>query len=76
MKDFLMRQFDKLLLFALILFFTGVALHIIHDTKDASTVNWSLALVSSVLGSLTTLITGAIAKATANPNTKIEKDGE
>lgn len=74
MKEFLMRQTDKFILFALIIFFTFVALHIVHDVKDAATVNWSLTMVSGVVGSLLTLITGAISKANANPNNEKKEE--
>ena len=74
MNDFLMRQFDKLLLLVLIVFFTIVALCIIHWVHDPAVINWSMVLVSSVVSSLLTLITGAIAKSSANPNNDKPKD--
>ena len=72
MKDFLFRQFDKLLLFALVVFFSLLALHIIHDSKDQAVINWGMTLVSGAVGALLVLITGSISKASANPNVKPE----
>ena len=76
MKEFLIHQFDKIILLALVVFFTGVALHIIHDSQDAATVNWSLTLVSGVVGALLTLIIGAIAKASGSPKSNSSKETE
>ncbi len=72
--NFAKQHFDKLLLVFLTVFFTCVALHIMHDQADAAVVNWSLALVSGVLGSLTTLITGAVIKHDSGKDDKPKSD--
>ena len=68
MKDFLMRQFDKLVLLLLVVMSWGITLFVIFHTTDMVILAWALGLAGPVVGALLTLITGAIQKASANPN--------
>jgi len=76
MTDFIKTQFDKLLLTFLVLVSLGVVLHLIHHTADASVINWGLALVSGIVGSLLTLITGNVMKSQAGKTLIAEAEGK
>ena len=76
MFEFFHRNFDKLILLFLVVFFTAIALHIIHDMPDSDSVNWSTSLVSGALGSLLTLITGNLLKSSRNPDNPVKPEGE
>lgn len=59
MKAFIIQQFDKLLLTGLLLLFTAVMLHVIHNAGDAKALDWAANAFSALLGALLGLITGA-----------------
>jgi uncharacterized membrane protein len=63
MKEWLKTNGDKLILLGLTMFFTGIALHMVHDMADKEDLAWITGLVSSAVGALLILITGAAAKA-------------
>ena len=57
--DFVKQNFDKLVMLFLVLFFTGVTIHIMHDKGvDTAEIDWACGLVGGVVGSLTTLVVG------------------
>ena len=70
--ELLQHNLDKLILLALIVFFTIVAYHIMHDMVDRDAVSWATGLVSGVVGALLTLITGNLLKSTRNPETPLD----
>ena len=69
MQEFLMRQFDKLLLSGLLLVYLSVALIVFkYFSGDMALMLFATGLVSGGVSALNVLITGAISKAAANPN--------
>lgn len=55
----LRANFDKLLLFVLLLIMLAVVLHLTHGQSDASNIAWGREQSGTVLGALLGLITGA-----------------
>ena len=81
MKDFLMRNFDKLLLTFLVMFFSLLTAFVMWRGAAESTIDWAAGLVTLAIGSLTTLITGNYLKSSRNPDnetviTPPKKEGE
>lgn len=68
-----MRQFDKLVLLFLVMTSWGIALFVIFRTTDMVILAWAIGLGGPVVGALLTIITGAIQKASANPNNETGK---
>lgn len=64
MKDnFLNHNFDKLLLFALVLLMSGIVIHIAHhESGDMQAVTWAQGAFSTVLGALILILTGRVAR--------------
>jgi hypothetical protein len=57
--QFFRGNFDKLLLFFLLLIVLVLVLHMAHDKADASNIAWGREQAGTILGALLGLITGA-----------------
>ncbi len=65
MKDWVIANTDKLILLAIMVFFTCVLLHVLHDGGDMEAREWATGIISGAAGALYILITG---KGKANDN--------
>lgn len=68
MLDMIKTHFDKLIIVAIIVCLMGFLLHMLHDAKDDASIAWLEQLVTGLVGSLITLITGQAVKALQNRN--------
>jgi len=58
--DFIMGQFDKILLTVIFIGLVLLVLHMSHDSMDTPAVNWARESAGTILGALLGIITGGL----------------